>query len=191
MQVKKVVRVKRNADTSKTSGGFQQLENKLIGGGLHSLDMGKKRFDHRFLACVARGKCVEGVELPVINPAENVVEGRIDASRKPRKSLAHKQKVVKQMRISDDRIIDAFEKWRRTAGKPARKAGLLAGEGENSVDMALKMLRDKARLREVNKLGAELEDIKDRMVNVRRISCFSFKSTKTYESSRQMCYLTV
>ncbi|XP_065055723.1 myosin-13-like [Rhopilema esculentum] len=128
--------------------------------------MGKKRFDHRFLACVARGKCVEGVELPVINPAENVVEGRIDASRKPRKSLAHKQKVVKQMRISDDRIIDAFEKWRRTAGKPARKAGLLAGEGENSVDMALKMLRDKARLREVNKLGAELEDIKDRMVNV-------------------------
>ena len=132
--------------------------------------MGKKRFDHRLMACVEKGKCVPGVEMPVINPADNIVEGRIDARRKPRKSLMEKGRVVEQAKISDERIIELFENKMKQMRRGSLAQG---GNGENSVDMALKMLRDKAKLREINKLGAELEDIKDRMVDVRMpISCF-------------------
>lgn len=125
--------------------------------------MGKKRFDHRLLACVERGKCVPGTELPVLNPGANVVEGKIDARRREKKSLLGKERSVERIKISDERIVELFENRMKESG---RKSEDSKKQEDNSVDMALKMLRDKAKMREVNKLGAELEDIKDRMVDV-------------------------
>ena len=67
--------------------------------------MGKKNcYNHRLLACIQRGKCPEGVDLPVIDPAAKVIEER---SGKPTKPLPEK------LQISDDRMVEIFEAWRR------------------------------------------------------------------------------
>ena len=116
---------------------------------------------------------MEGIDLPVINPAENVVEGRISARRKPQKEVK-KTKLNEDERLSDEQLVELFLKRQmsqksRTPGSEVIK---ISKKGENSLDAALSMLRNKARMREVNKLGAELEDIKDRMVNVSIVGAY-------------------
>ncbi len=129
----------------------------------------KKGYDHRLLACVQRGKCVEGIDLPVINPAQNVTEGRIDARRKTRRKSAKKKDEREQDRVSDEQLVELYLQRRKLEKEKSNGSELIKfpGDEEKSIEVALTRLRNKARLREINKLGAELEDIKDRMVNVR------------------------
>eukprot|EP00794_Sanderia_malayensis_P010848 gene10848-12001_t len=129
----------------------------------------RRGYDHRLWACVQRGKCVEGVELPVADPASRVTEGRIDASRKPRKKSAEPRSEARRgQKLTDEQLVEFYFEKRKSmrdndAGNELVKA---PGEPETSIDVALAMLRNKARMRERNRFGAELLDVKDRMTNV-------------------------
>lgn len=118
--------------------------------------MSNKRYDHRLFACVDKRKCLPGIELPVTNPGSKAAQGKKNGCMEAMQSLTKKKK-----KISDDRIIELFE-------KKINKTGSSGSITESSsVDKALSMLLDKTKLREKNKVGAELQDIKDRMMDVR------------------------
>ena len=142
--------------------------------------MGKKHYGQRLIACIERGKCVKGVDLPVLHPAATVTEGRINVRRKPHKHHAKKDDADK-IKISNERIVQLFENEMKERKMNREESEIK----DSSVDTALDMLCKKENLRKVNRMGAELEDIKDRMASV-IISCFDLCSItiSTYQFLR-------
>ena len=123
--------------------------------------MVKKRFDHRLIACVQRGKCVSGVEMPDLNPAENVTESRIVTSRKSRrKKSASKPAVAANAYVTDDRLVELFE------DKMRQRIEMGSSKASEDATSTIAKICDYEEEMEIQLLGDELKNIKNRMANV-------------------------
>lgn len=123
--------------------------------------MGKKRYNSRQNTSVETRKCVEDVKLPAINPTVNVTEGKIKMRKKPRRQSKEKDQ-AEEIIITNDRIVELFEIQMKEKSAGCKSSN----EDANSLDTAMEMLHEKEKKRGANKVGAELENIKDRMINV-------------------------
>ena len=136
----------------------------------YQVKMGKKRYNSRQSTSVETGKYTKDVKLPAINRNRNVslTEGKVKMRKKPGKQSKEKGE-GEEIRVTNERIIELFEIQvkEKCAGRKS------STEPVKSLDTALEMLNEKEKKKEANRIGAELEDIKDRMNDV-FILFFSF-----------------
>ena len=130
--------------------------------------MGKHRYDHRVL----------GFELPagrralggtLYNPTKQLVERKIGINGR-RATRTKPLKISERSRLkrtTSGELVDLyFERMKLESSRLGGSTGMISFQ-DNSLNAAIAMLHNKAKVRETNKINDELEDVRDRMVDVR------------------------
>ena len=131
---------------------------------------------------------MSGVEMPDLNPAENVTEGRIVTSRRSRrKKSAAKSAVAENARVTDDRLVELFE------DKMRQRLELCSNKASDDAASTIARICEYEEEMQMQMLSDELRNIKDRMaivivsfLHLLFAECFPNKGIR--RKVREMCF---